>query len=534
MQIITMIGAVVVLTSTALNADQLLTEGVNGMMSPDGTKVAFQRNIDQAVKLGLYYLADGRIEWVEDSEEWCCAAFPFWAKDGSLYYSYGNRTHTAYENFKGPYNDDYRIRRWKDGVVETNLVQHIPTHTKGFDVSPSVSPDGETLWYCSNVRHYWYGTKTMVEKWTYLVGNRICRVKLGEPASAGAVYEGAAFDGYSGHCFSQPVVSPCGRVLAWAQADSFAGGWSIRLGPVNAVSNNTTVSQSTMLVLAPNWAPDGTNLVFTGCGVNDSDGYYAYILNTRHQWQRKVCRGENATFTPDGKGLLYDLNNHLYLHTLTEDEWPTKADRILDEGYGYHPWAETIGWEDPETVLFSIEGEDLKTNVTFNTTYNFGTDTNVFVRVRAIWNGDKSKTQILTRFLGAANAGALQFYVHISGRPFFSTRLANYQEASAYQGMSGRPGYTLEAGKEYEFTGIRCIKKVLLSIDGCDPISGNVNNMKDGLMPLDDINGVQIFGDNCAEGTIIKKVELGIGWPNNVPRENYGYINGFDWKAVEE
>ena len=107
--------------------------------------MAFQRAVGDKMRVGVLDLKTGQIVWPETQGNAC---HPFFAPDGSLVYAYANITNTAYQRFmlNGP-QDGYGIRRWKEGVA-TDL-----THGLWRDYQPSVSPDGKSLYFCTQRPH---------------------------------------------------------------------------------------------------------------------------------------------------------------------------------------------------------------------------------------------------------------------------------------------------------------------------------------------------------------------------------------------
>ena len=93
-----------------LGADEVLCAGVNGGFSPDGGRVAFQRDAGKETYLGIFDLRTKEIVWVEKGPG--RAAFPAWTPKGALVYSFGNQFHTAYETWKGDLKEGYGLRIW--------------------------------------------------------------------------------------------------------------------------------------------------------------------------------------------------------------------------------------------------------------------------------------------------------------------------------------------------------------------------------------------------------------------------------------
>ena len=212
-----------------------MCEGGAPTFSKDGRLMAFQRAVGGKMRVGILDLRTGETTWPEKEGNSC---HPFFAADGSLVYSYANITNTAHQRFilGGP-QDGYGIRRWKDGVA-TDI-----THGLWRDYQPSVSPDGKEIYFCTQRAHD--GAPPL----------RIDVLKMDsdkpEPflLPAGQPYGDAAM--------GQPVVSPNGRMIAWAQINTTYDVWHVFAAPLDDLDNVCAVSPMDMVAYAPRWSPDG-------------------------------------------------------------------------------------------------------------------------------------------------------------------------------------------------------------------------------------------------------------------------------------
>ena len=131
-------------TSVGPSVSRPIVKGFNGVISPDGATLAFQRDAGAETWLGLYDLRTGATTWAEKGPG--RAAFPCWTRAGDLLYAYGNELHTAFETWKGNLKEGYGIRlRGKDGTTHDLLVRG-----RWRDYSPCLSPDGRTLWFVTS------------------------------------------------------------------------------------------------------------------------------------------------------------------------------------------------------------------------------------------------------------------------------------------------------------------------------------------------------------------------------------------------
>ena len=290
------------LCASAGRADETLCAGVNGVFSPDGASIAFQRDAGDVTRLGVCDLATKRITWVENGPG--RAAFPAWAPDSTLVYSFGTRFHTAYETWQGNLGEGYGLRTWKDGV------RKVLTCARRYDYAPCVAPDGRTL--------YWVSTKGSAHKAAAAsdIGSSIWTGTLEDPERGTCIIRPAGVCSGVG----QPAVSPNGRELAWAQLSDFgSSSWRIYLARTGDWSKAVPVSPSDMAAYAPAWSPGGTRLVFTGYRDGDP-GWSIYLLDPAKGTVRRLLTGENASFAPDGRRLVYDDGQVLRLHALSPED----------------------------------------------------------------------------------------------------------------------------------------------------------------------------------------------------------------------
>ena len=462
-------------------ADEVLCAGVNGVFSPDGGRLAFQRDAGKETHLGILDLRTKAVVWVEKGPG--RAAFPAWTPKGALVYSFGNQFHTAYETWKGDLKEGYGLRIW-DGGAPRDL-----TRARRYDFSPCVAPDGETL--------YWGSTK----------GAAFKGPAVGDIRSS--LWKGRLSDPEQGTCcvrppmessgVSQPAVSPDGTRLVWAQLTSFGSSWRLHAARVGDWERNIAISPPGMAAYAPNWSPDGRLLVFTGYRDGDP-GWCVYLLDPRKGTYARVCPGENAAFAPDGTRLVYDDGTSLHVRRLTESDLPqARADA---EGPSVRR-----PWEIPSTTLWKLDNPKPGRHA-LPATCVFGRDRTFHVRARVDWDGDASRFQ--TFAFGAYDEHPLgfQLYLALKGRPHVGTRDAfgNHAYLAAPNPLSGKG--------VHEVVGIRAGDTLYLSVDGGQLFENELGN---GVLALDHPKHVDV-GGGCAPGTKILELSVGAGWPADVPK----------------
>lgn len=503
-----------------LSADEVaetrLVAGVNGSASPAGGRIAFQKRFGQYVRLGLYDIAAASLTWLEEGE--VCAAFPSWSPDGStILYALGDRSHTAYENWISPgLAEGYRLRTWRDGV-KTDILRH----GRWYDCSPSFAPDGRTIWYCSN---NWIEGDANDDYF----GNRLWRATLGEPESGRCIYDPKVS---SAAGVSQPVVSPNGEVVCWAELTDFSQSWGLMVSRTDGEFRGVRITPTRMSAYSPNWSPDGRYLAFTACGVTDTC-WSVYLMDPRLGRIRRVCAGENPSFLREGAGLslVFDRDRYLWKRPLTESDYPREGDEMPVYEDGFKPW--TVA----PTTLFSLassSAEGLNTNVTDVAGLAFDATSTTWWKVRFDWAGGTDDCQTLMQMMYKEhNLGSMVYLrfdkgLGFSGNPHYSTRQNDAAKTQAYV-YSKTP---LTEKGVHTVVGIRADSHLWISVDGAQ-VSGEGTYLA-GLIPLDTPRKLAIGGASLSEGTRVLAVEIGTGWPADVPMPTPADISGFDWGAVK-
>jgi len=290
-------GFALVVPICCVGADDVLTQGEYPVISPDGRRLAFQREVDNRLAV---FLKD-----VDTGSETCLeadgmSAFPAWSPDGSsLVYTYGMDTNTSFEVMKSGTGGGYGIRLWREGVKKDL------SRGRCRDATPSFSPDGKTVFYTS-----------MRDSGTGFKGG-ICRSNLGSlPINGGApsvVHEPPA--GKSSFGMSQPVVSPDGLRIVWSESDWYSTPWRLMCAELdnNTCRTNTIerLSPEKMFAWAPRWSPDGRYIIFTG--YRDGDPTWSlYVLNVETKHFRRFCTGRDGNFTPDMKQVIYSRDGKIF------------------------------------------------------------------------------------------------------------------------------------------------------------------------------------------------------------------------------
>ena len=429
------------------------------------------------MRVGILDLKTGETTWPETNGNAC---HPFFAPDGSLVYSYANITNTAHQRFmlNGP-QDGYGIRRWKCGRA-TDL-----THGLWRDYQPSVSPDGKRLYFCTQRSHE--GAPSLRIDVLEIDGS-------GKPQPfilpAGQPYGDAAV--------GQPVVSPDGRLIAWAQVNTTYDVWHVMAARIDNKDRVCAVSPMDVVAYAPRWSPDGRQIAFTGYREGDSR-WCVYLASLETGAVTRLCEGEDPDFTPDGKSIAYSDNGMIHLREINQ---------LLTANYQL-PTA-NYQLSQPERVIFSTNGlPSTLTDVPLPAGCVIGREETCFIRARFAWNGDTSCLQDVCRAGWLPSGCSLQLYIQKGGHPNFSIRDINWQQTylPATKQLVGAGEHTL--------TGVRTKDAIYLSVDDAP---ASVAPITRGVAPLNRPGKVAFAAPAFKPMDRIISFELGKGWPTNAPK----------------
>ena len=477
------------------SAQERICDGGAPSFSKDGRHMAFQRAVGDKMRVGILDLKTGETVWPETTGNVC---HPFFAADGSLVYAYANITNTAYQRFiLNGAQDGYGIRRWKDGVV-SDL-----THGLWRDYQPSVSPDGKRLYFCTQRPH------------KDAPPIRIDALELGGPRFVAATSDAMncvppeepvpfilpAGQPYGDAAVGQPVVSPDGRLIAWAQINTTYDVWHILVARIEDKDNVCAVSPLDMVAYAPRWSPDGKTIAFTG--YRDGDPRWCvYLASLETGGVDRLCEGEDPDFTADGKSIAYSDGGVIYMRRL--------GTAALSRGHGRDEARPSHIANEPEKVLFSTNGVPAKlTDVRIPADCVIGRDETCFIRARFVWNGDTSCLQDVCRAGWLPSDCSLQLYIQKGGHPNFSIRDINWQQTYL---PATRP---LTGAGEHTLTGIRTKDGIYLSVDDAPAAPAPITR---GVAPLNRPGKVAFVAPAFKPMDRIVSFEIGKGWPTNVPK----------------
>ena len=481
-----------------------LTEGTNPAISPDGTWLAFQRDATNETWLGIRDLASGSVRWVEKGPG--RAAFPAWTKTGALLYSQGNVLHSAYENWHGEAREGYGIRIFENGASCDLLPRG-----RWLDYSPAPTTDGRTLWFVSSRSE---------PKAANQIHSSVFKVDLAAPDKAVEAYTPRV-----GHpCgVSQAAVSPDGRHVVWGEQQDVHAVWCLNVARTDDFTRVAALTPPDMAAYSPNWSPDGQLIAFTGYREGD-EGWCIYLLDPARGAAKRLCRGENPSFVPDGKSLVFDLGGKIYRRELTTADRPGESDRWPVRDY-------RVNWtKEPEKVLW--RGTDLRKLTAYPPfpDSKFGLTRTFFARAKVVIPESSEGKSMSILGLYYKDAG---IWLGDHGMAFVfavdkNRRLTLAAGNAIRWGQFCWSRTHLVPGKIHTVTGIRTDGALWVSVDD-EPPERLV--LAAGQSPLDEMIGVKVGHPYGFNGLAVHEAEVGAGWPVNVPQPKP--FGGYGWEDVK-
>ena len=468
-----LLGVVVGCAPRPDSSERFLFDGENAVISPDGARIAYQLFRDGRYVQCVRDRATGAVTELETAG---MSAQGAWTPDGGLVYVAGDLVdRTAYQVWHKPGLDrGYNLRLWKDGA-KTDL-----TTGRVRDSMPSAGPDGTV---------YFVTTRGVFGPGLFHTCSHLARLRPGAKEPERYLTAPRPDNAACG----QPVVSPDGRYVVYAQIATYSDSWTLMFARVSDPERAVAITPPAMNAYAPRWNPDGRTVCFTGYRTGD-DGWSVYLTDVERGGFVRVCRGENPAFAPDGRTLVYDRDRRIYERDVTVRR---PAEAVAD------PCAE------PERVVWTAQGlPDVKLSRPLDGACALGAERTAFIRVRFRWGGDlKAPVEQFAAAVYGASDQAFQLYRDKKGLPSFGVRTAANQFAyvQAKEPMK-EPG-------EYVLTGVRAGGAIYISVNGAWP---NRQVLSRGMLPLADPVRFET-GKGFGPGTEMVSAEIGTGWPKEVP-----------------
>lgn len=258
-------------------------------VGPDGI-IAFQS--DEAGRYVIKCLKPGGKPevWIDVKDH---AFQATWLQDGRLVYVVRHPMETAAKAIESGSQDGANLwLRQLDGT-QVRL-------TKGLwcDYTPSIAPDGKTVWFVTTRDRRKVGD-----------GAHLASLELSNTGDDVREHTFTAYSSFSSA--ASPALSPDGRLLAWAQIDGKYGNWRLHLAAAAKLTGSATLTEGSMSALSPCWSPDGKLIAFTGFRLGDP-GWGVYVLDPPAGLMQRLELGpgnsRNPTWSADGKRIVFESN----------------------------------------------------------------------------------------------------------------------------------------------------------------------------------------------------------------------------------
>ena len=335
MRLIALIPAFLALGVVSCRNAPVVIDGKHGVFSPDGKRIAFEREIDGRVAVGVCELGSQRIVWIRDDHGNAC--HPCWTPDGKIVFSCGFGPETSFAAVKSKSTAGQNLYLWENGRI-TPI-----THGRFFDWSPEVSPDGKTL-YFSTSRGQAGGQN--------LCSSNLARLRLdgtdGSARSPELVITSSTSN--SGVCDAR--VSPDGRLIVRAESHDFDNsGWSVAVSRADNPIRFLMLTDEKTYAYSPRWSADGRSVFFTGYRPGDPT-WCVYEQNLATGLTRNLGPGRDACPSPDGRRIVVEREGQLHIDELDRlrakaaDEFVVEGEslencHVVSATVDYQPTAET-------------------------------------------------------------------------------------------------------------------------------------------------------------------------------------------------
>lgn len=454
-------------------ADGVVTEGTLPVYSPDGTKIAFQRETAGGTRLGVIDLRTKALSWIDGAPGH--AAQAAWHPAGdSLVYVHGNEAQTAKEGFFAKDKTGWNLRIWRGGAS-------VPlTSGRFWDYTPSFSPDGRFVYFAS--------TRVPVAP-----GQTSGTVLFRVPSAGG---EPERLTDYAGNSsgISMPSVSPDGKRLVWAALNSAFDAWCLEVARAAEPRRSCRVSALGLVAYSPRWSPDGRFVCCTGFRAGDP-GWMVYVVNPLTGDERRLFAGREPAFSPDGKKLAYCDGGKIFEHDLKPEDWPNG---------GVVP-------EKPELpsahALLKASAVKAGDRFKMSADFAFRDDKTFYVRFKGLAPRQDCVAGAQCAFAGryAENGLGFQIVFHNGGICTFALRT----KTGEYFGLQS--SRRIAWGAPVEIVGVRHGDSAYVSVNGSEP---QVKTLP-GTLDLRTPQFVEAMPSY--HGTVpscrIDELEVGTGWP---------------------
>lgn len=466
-----------VVLSGFVRADETVTDGSLPVYSPDGLKLAFQRETPEGVRLGVCDLKTKAVSWVGGSPGHAAQA-AWHPTDGSLVYVCGNETQTAKEGFFAKDQTGWNLRIWRAGVS-------VPlTSGRFWDYTPSFSPDGQFVYFASTRVPVAPGMSS---------GTVLYRV----PTSGGKPEQLTDYAGNSSG-ISMPSVSPDGKRLVWAALNSAFDAWYLAVARTAAPRRSCRVSSPGLVAYSPRWSPDGKYICCTGIRAGDP-GWMVYVVNPLTGAERRLFAGREPAFSPDGRKLAYSAGGKIFEHALGPEDWPIG---------GAVPGKPEMP---PAHALLKASAAKAGDRFAMSPDFAFRDDKTFYVRFKGLAPRQACVAGAQCAFAGRYAESALGFQVvfHNGGICTFALRT----KTGEYFGLQSNR--RIAWGSPVEIVCVRHGDSAYVSVNGSELLGKTLP----GTLDLKTPQFVEVMPPyhGAAPTCRIDELEVGAGWPKGLP-----------------
>ena len=463
-------------TLAALAAAGALVEGSLPTYSPDGAKIAFQRETPDGMRVGVCDVRTGAVTWIAGAPG--NAAQPAWhPRDGSLVYVFGHETRTAAAGFFAKDQTGWNLRA--RGAGRSDAL----TSGRFWDYTPSVSPDGRFVYFAS--------TRVPVAP-GMTSGSVLCRV----PTSGGKPERLTDYAGNSSGV-SMPSVSPDGKRLVWAALDSAFDAWYLVAARTDTPKRSCRVSAPGLVAYSPRWSPDGRHICFTGFRAGDA-GWSVYLLDPLTGKDRRLFAGREPAFSPDGRKLAYVADGWIREHELRAADWPQGGEAAA-------------GFSAPAgKPLLTARAPKIGDRIDLPPDCAFRNDRTFYIRFRGVAPKANSAGGAQCAFAGryAEHDLGFQIVFHNGGICTFALRTTTGEHFAV------QAAERVRWGERVEVVGVRHGDAAYVSVNGSTPCRKSLATTLDLRTPRFLAVMPPYHGEDptCR----IDEIEVGVGWPKDV------------------
>lgn len=475
-----MLAAAITCGASAARAAGASIAGDCAVFSPDGGRIAFQRERGDAFDLVVRDLSTGEETLVEKGGK-VIAGQPAWGPDGSLAYVMMPATNTAYEAAVAKSEDGSNLWLWKDGA------RRRITWGRVHDSTPSFGPDGR-IYFASACG---YAQRKAGTPALFVVDPREARperkmIYFAPNARTICVSTGV----------SQPSVSPDGKLLVWTEINALDDVWHICIARLSDPAGTMRrLTPFAMWAYSPRWCPDGRHVVFTGFNAGD-DGWGVHVADARTGAIKRLFPGEEPSLSADGRRIVFTRDASLRFADVTPDTFTFRAGDSRSQP-----------WDEPERLLLAKTNMTNSMSAALGDDFKFGSDRTFFVRAEFDYDGDISKNHDIVH--GIYKESHIGFHLYlIKGTPNFGTRYPDNRHLHICSNGKFKDRHGM-------LTGIRTKDAIYLYVEGGGFYSKGLGK---GAIALDHPIRVEVGNALSGSVSLVRKLDIGTGWPVNVPK----------------